>query len=77
MVITQAEREIAVSEVRIGDIVLYHDPNVGGQVPAIIVKLESQESAWLNVFTLHGIVALDAPRPRGDQLGQWELRSRG
>jgi hypothetical protein len=65
------------SEVRISDIVLYHDPNVGGQVPAMIVKLESQESAWLNVFTLEGSVALETPRPRGDQPGHWEPRPRG
>lgn len=77
MVITQAEGNIDVSEVRIGDIILYHDPNVGGQVPAMIVKLESQESAWLNVFTIHGSVALETPRPRGDQPGQWEPRSHG
>ena len=65
------------SEVRIGDIVLYHDPDVGGQVPPMIVKLESQELAWLNVFTIHGSVALESPKPRGDQLGQWEPRPRG
>jgi hypothetical protein len=76
-VIEHAEGNIAVSEVRIGDIVLYHDPNAGGQVPAMIVKLESQESAWLNVFTIHGSVALDTPKSRGDQPGQWEPRSRG
>jgi hypothetical protein len=77
LVIAQAEGNAAMSEVRIGDIVLYHDPDVGGQVPAMIVKLESQERAWLNLFTLHGSVALEAPRPRGDQPGQWEPRPRG
>jgi hypothetical protein len=72
-----SRRVSRMSEVRIGDIVLYHDPSVGGQVPAIIVKLESQESAWLNVFTIHGSVALQTPQPRGDQPGQWEPRPRG
>ena len=76
-VITQAEGNVSMSEVMIGDIVLYHDPDAGGQVPAVIVKLESQEQAWLNVFTIHGSVALDTPKPRGDQPGQWEPRSRG
>ena len=65
------------NEVKIGDIVLYHDPNARAQVPAMLVKLESQESAWLNVFTIHGSVALETPLPRGDQPGQWEPRSRG
>jgi hypothetical protein len=65
------------TEVRIGDIVLYHDPDVGGQVPALIVRLESQERAWLHVFTVNGSVALDAPKPRGDQPGHWEPRPRG
>lgn len=77
LVIAQAEGKAAMSEVRIGDIVLYHDPDVGGQVPAIIVNLDSQERAWLNVFTIHGSVALETPKPRGDQPGQWELRPRG
>ncbi len=65
------------TEVRIGDMVLYHDPDIGGQVPALIVKLESQECAWVHVFTLHGSVALDTPKRRGNQPGQWEPRTRG
>jgi hypothetical protein len=65
------------NEVRVGDIVLYHDPNAQEQVPAMIVKLDSQELAWLNVFTVQGSVALDTPKPRGNQPGQWEPRSRG
>jgi hypothetical protein len=64
-------------EVGIADIVLYHDPGVGGQIPAMIVKLESQERAWLNVFTIDGSIALDTPKPRGDQPGQQEPRPRG
>jgi hypothetical protein len=77
VLMAQAEREAAMSEVRIGDIVLYHDPTVGGQVPAMIVKLESQERAWLNVFTVRGSMALEMPKPRGDLPGQWEPRPRG
>ena len=64
VVITQAEGNVAMREIRIGDLVLYHDPNAREQVPAMIVKPESQESAWLNVFTIHGSVALETPKPR-------------
>ena len=77
VVSAHAEGTISMSEVMIGDIGLSHDPDAGGQVPAVIVKLESQEQAWLNVFTIHGSVALDTPKPRGDQPGEWEPRSRG
>lgn len=77
MIIAQAEREAAMSEVRIADIVLYHDPRVGGQIPAMIVKRESQECAWLNVCTIDRSMALDAPKPCGDQPGQRETRPRG
>lgn len=77
VIIAQAEREAAMSKVGIADIVLYHDPGVGGQIPAMIVKLESQECAWLNVFTIDGSMALDTPKPRSDQPGQREPRPRG
>ena len=43
----------------------------------MIVKLESQERAWLNVFTIDGSIALETPKPRGDQPGQRELRPCG
>jgi len=73
----QAEGTAVMNEVSIGDIVLYHDPAIGEQVPALIVKLDSQERAWLNVFTIQGSVALDTPKMRGAQPGQWEPRPRG
>lgn len=63
--------------VRMGEIVLSHDPNVGGQVPTIIVKLASHESAGLHGFTMGGRVALDAPKLRGDYPGPWEPRPLG
>lgn len=77
VIIAQAEREAVMSEVRIADIVLYHDPGVGRQIPAMIVKRESQERVWLNVCTIDGRMALDTPKPCGDQPGQREPRPRG
>ena len=77
MISAQAEGNAVMNEVRIGDIVIYHDPAIGEQVPALIVKLDSQERAWLNLFTIQGSVALDTPKPRGEQPGQWEPRPRG
>lgn len=60
-------------EVTLGDIVLLNQAD-GTQVPAIIVRLDSQESAVLDVFGIGGVGGSSSPVQRGDQAGQWQLR---
>ncbi len=61
-------------KVQLGDIVLYHDPETGQQFPAMITKLESQESAVLAIFGPGQGQFSAVPKDRGNQPGQWEPR---
>ena len=59
--------------VTLGDIVLYNQQD-GTQVPAIITRLDSQESASLDTFGVGGVGGSTNPVDRGSQPGQWQPR---
>ena len=62
-------------EVRVGDIVLYRLED-GSQIPGIIDRLDSQQSAVLTLFGNGGAGGSADTIVRGDQPGQWQPRPR-
>lgn len=60
-------------EVQLGDIVLFRQDD-GTQIPAIIVRLDSQQSAVLDVFGIGGVGGFSDPKARGTQPRQWVPR---
>lgn len=59
----------------LGDIVLFTQED-GAQVPAIIVRLDSQNSAVLDIFGIGGVGGSSDPVQRGNQPGEWQPRPR-
>ena len=51
-----------------------HDPVVGGRAAAMIVRTGITSACLVHVFTVTRSVALDSPKPRGDQPGHWAPR---
>ena len=63
-----------ISEIKIGDIVLYNDKLSNGHIPAIVIKVYDQETLSLEVFPecFHSKTWVGVKK--GNEVGQWKER---